>query len=294
MDNRPDRKKSRQEVKTADQSAYDFLINRKIMETYNSDITVTVLGSGTCVPSLARSSCSVLAETGGSKILIDCGPGTMRRLLENGTEIFDISHLLLSHFHPDHTGELAAFLFANKYPDGNRRKRPLSIIGGKGISAFYAGLKKVFGSWIDLEPNRLNITELAGTKSDIKIDGIMLESVHVEHNEESLAFRITGNEGCSVVYSGDTDFCDSLIDIARCTDLFICESALPDELKVKGHLTPSVAGEIAARAKVKKLLLTHFYPECDKIDIELQCRKTYSGPLVLAVDLMKIYLAPTI
>jgi ribonuclease BN (tRNA processing enzyme) len=262
------------------------------MNIDKTDITLTILGSGTCVPSLERSSCSVLAETGESRNLIDCGPGTMRRLLENGTQIHDISHILLSHFHPDHTGELAAFLFANKYPDGRRRKNPLSIIGGKGMADFYAGLKNVYGCWIDLEQNRLNIIELPREKSAINLNDIMLESVHVEHNEESLAFRITGNSGHSFVYSGDTDYCESLINIARETDLFICESAMPDEFKVKGHLTPSAAGEIAALAKVKKLLLTHFYPECDKVDIETQCRKTYQGPLVIGKDLMKIYLAP--
>jgi ribonuclease BN (tRNA processing enzyme) len=251
-------------------------------------ITVTILGSGTSVPSLARSASSVLAETEKSKILIDCGPGTMRRLLENGTQIHEISHILLSHFHPDHTGELVSFLFANKYPDGKRRKIPLSIIGGKGMAGFYAGLKNVFGCWIDLEPNRLNIVELPREKSAINIDDIMLESVHVEHNEESLAFRITENGGRSFVYSGDTDSCSSLIDIARDADLLICESALPDELKVKGHLTPSAAGDIASKANVKKLILTHFYPECDKADIERQCRKTYHGPLILGKDLMKV------
>lgn len=260
------------------------------METDKTDITITILGSGTCVPSLVRSSCSVLAETAETKILIDCGPGTMRRLLENGTVIYDISHILLSHFHPDHTGELIPFLFANKYPDAMRRKKPLSLIAGKGLSDFYAGLKKVFGAWIDLAPNSINITELAGGKSVINVGDIMLESVPVEHNMESLAFRISTTTSCSFVYSGDTDFCESLIDIARGTDLFICESALPDELKVKGHLTPSAAGEIAARAKVKKLLLTHFYPECDKVDIEKQCRSTYQGPLILAEDLMKVCL----
>jgi ribonuclease BN (tRNA processing enzyme) len=262
------------------------------MKAYKTDITVTLLGTGTCVPSLERSSCSVLAETGESKILIDCGPGTMRRLLENGTELHEISHLLLSHFHPDHTGELVPFLFANKYPDGKKRKIPLSVIGGKGISDFYTGLTKVFGSWIDLEPNRLNIVELSPGKSGISLDDATLESVHVEHNEESLAFRITGGKRCSFVYSGDTDSCTSLVDIAGNTDLLICESALPDELKVKGHLTPSAAGDIASKANVKQLLLTHFYPECDKVDVEKQCRRTYQGPLILGKDLMRIYLAP--
>jgi len=260
------------------------------MKADKTDITVTILGSGTCVPSLERSSSSVLADSGESKILIDCGPGTMRRLLENGTQIYEISHLLLSHFHPDHTGELVPFLFANKYPDGKRRKIPLSIIGGKGMAGFYAGLKNVYGSWIDLEPNRLNILELSPEKSGISLDDATLESVHVEHNEESLAFRITGSGGCSFVYSGDTDCCDGLVEIARGADLLICESALPDELKVKGHLTPSAAGNIASKANVKKLILTHFYPECDKVDIERQCRKTYKGPLILGKDLMKVCL----
>jgi ribonuclease BN (tRNA processing enzyme) len=78
--------------------------------------------------------------------------------------------------------------------------------------------------------------------------------------------------------------------LARDTDLLICESAFPDQFKVKGHLTPSLAGEIASRANVGKLILTHFYPECDSVNIEKECRKTYSGPLILANDLLKIEL----
>lgn len=273
MDNSPDREKNRKEV-----TAFD-----------DKDISVTILGSGTCVPSLKRSSCSVLIETGKTKILIDCGSGAMRRLLENGTGIYDISHILLSHFHPDHTGELISFLFANKYPDGSKRKIPLSVIGGRGLSNFYAGLKAVFGHWIDIMPCVLNIIELDTNKNDIQLDDAILKYVSVEHNKESLAYKITGNKGCSVVYSGDTDFCDNLIEISYDADLLICESSLPDELKVKGHLTPSEAGGIAAKAKVHKLLLTHFYPECDKVDIKAQCRRTYSGELILAEDLMKIY-----
>lgn len=254
------------------------------------DITVTILGSGTCVPSLERSSCSVLVEIKGAKILIDCGPGTIRRLLENGTKIYDISHILLSHFHPDHTGELIPFLFSNKYPDASYRQIPLSIIAGIGLAEFYGGLKKVFGHWIDLAPNSLNMVEIYKNNHLEYFNDFILEVVSVEHNAESLAFKITGGKGTSLVYSGDTDYCENLINIAVNTNLLICESALPDELKVKGHLTPSEAGEIATKANVKQLLLTHFYPECDNNDIELQCRKTYSGPLFLARDLMKINL----
>jgi ribonuclease BN (tRNA processing enzyme) len=259
-----------------------------MISDYNK-LSVTILGSGTCVPSLKRSSCSSLMRTGGNILLFDSGVGTMRRLLEAGVEIFDVSFIFYSHFHPDHTGELAPFLFSNKYPDGSRRKKPLTLVAGNGFLKFYKNLKLVYGHWIELDTNLLNIIELDTTNYDKRrFDNFKVESIPVEHNPESIAYRITGSDGISVVYSGDTDFSDNLVMLSKDADLLICESALPDELKVKGHLTPSLAGEIAKRANVRKLVLTHFYPECDQADVEKECRKTYAGPLVLAEDLMKI------
>lgn len=259
------------------------------MISNDDKLSVTILGSGTCVPSLKRSSCSALMRTGDNILLFDSGVGTMRRLLEAGVEIFDVSFIFYSHFHPDHTGELAPFLFSNKYPDGSRRKKPLTLVAGNGFLKFYKHLKLVYGHWIELDTNLLNIVELDNTNHDMRrFDNFKVESIPVEHNPESIAYRITGSDGISVVYSGDTDFSDNLVILSKDADLLICESALPDELKVKGHLTPSLAGEIAKRANVRKLVLTHFYPECDQADVEKECRKTYSGPLVLAEDLIKI------
>ncbi len=254
---------------------------------YKTDMTVTLLGSGTCVPSLKRSSCSVLVDIHGTKLLLDSGPGTLRRMLRVDTTLWDVSHIFYSHFHPDHTSELVPFLFASKYPENTRRRHPLTLIAGSGFLGFFKRLQAVFGEWIDIGPGLLTIIELDNTQKDTRtFDDFRVESMPVAHREESLAYRITDAGGKSVVYSGDTDVCDSLAVIAKDADLFICESALPDALKAAGHLTPSHAGEIAAKADVGKLVLTHFYPECDTVDIEKECRKTYNGPLVLAEDLM--------
>lgn len=224
-------------------------------------------------------------------MLFDCGPGTMRRLLETGTKIFDISFIFFSHLHPDHTGELVSFLFATKYPEIERRQKPLTIVAGRGFSEFYSRLKNVYGEWIELNPGLVNIVEMDNKEKDsISFSDFTVKSIPVEHSDESIAYRITGSGGKSVVYSGDTDFSDNLVTLAKNADILICESALPDELKVAGHLTPSLAGLIARQANVKKLVLTHFYPECDHVDIEKQCSKTWYGPLVLAEDLMKIEL----
>ncbi len=250
---------------------------------------VTVLGSGTCVPSLKRSACSVLVESGEQKVLLDAGPGTMRRLLEAGVTIFDLSAVLFSHFHPDHTAELVPLLFSTKYPDGSRRKRPLRLVGGPGFSSFFERLKAAFGDWIELAPGLLEIAEIGADGRDrLRIGTLALETAATAHRPESIAFRLTDAAGRSVVYSGDTDYSESLVALARRADLFICESALPDELKTAGHLTPSGAGQIAARAEVGSLVLTHLYPECEDVDLVGQCRKSFGGSVVIAEDLMRL------
>lgn len=257
------------------------------MERADSDMTVTILGSGTCVPSLARSACSVLAATGESRLLLDCGPGTMRRLLEAGSGIEEISHLLLSHFHPDHSGELAPFLFASKYPDSRKRRHPLTLAAGKGFADFFRALKNVYGKWIDIGEQLKPIIEMDTEARDHRdFKDFQLTSMPVAHNPESLAYRLQSASGRTVVYSGDTGYTENLVQLACKADLLICESALPDSQRVAGHMTPSLAGRAAAKAGVGKLVLTHFYPECDRADISAECRRTYSGPLVLAEDLM--------
>ena len=250
---------------------------------------VTILGSGTCVPSLARSSCSVLLNVGGVNLLFDSGAGTIQRLLQAGVGIFDLSYLFLSHFHPDHSGEVASLFFSMKYSE--QRRRPLCFVGGRGLVQFYSGLKGVYGNWIDPGPDILKLIEMDNLDFDrIVFEDFTLVSAPVSHNPESIAYKVSDMNGKSFVYSGDTDFSENLISLAKDADLLICESAFPDDLKVPGHLTPSLAGKIATRANVKKLVLTHFYPECEGADIKGECRKTYSGPLVLAKDLMEMRL----
>jgi ribonuclease BN (tRNA processing enzyme) len=255
-------------------------------------VRVTILGSGTCVPSLRRSSCSVLAETGGAKLLFDMGPGTMRRLLEAGVTIGEISHLFFSHLHPDHTGELAGFLFASKYPRERRRRNRLRITAAEGFMDFYKRLKTVYGQWIELEEGIVDIFEMSATRPDyMQLDCADVHTFPLVHTENSIGYRLTMPDTTSVVYTGDTDYCKNAVRLAMNADLCICESALPDEMKVDGHLTPSLAGRIASEAQVRTLLLTHFYPECDDVDIEAQCRKTYNGRLLCARDLMRIEIA---
>jgi ribonuclease BN (tRNA processing enzyme) len=249
---------------------------------------VTILGSGTCVPRLDRSACAALVETQASKILLDLGSGTLRRLLHSGTSIFDLTHIFLSHFHPDHTAELVPLLFASKYPDASARSQVLHLLGGSGLKRFYKGLQSAYGDWIVLPQAQLALREIDTVVGEtIGFADFKLQARPVAHRPESLAVRITDAAGKTVTYSGDTDPCQALVEAARGADLFICEAATPDGRKVAGHMTPGLAGAMAAQAHAKRLVLTHLYPECDGVDIVKQAQETYKGTVVAAEDLMQ-------
>ncbi len=249
---------------------------------------LTILGSGTCVPSLERGTCSALLKVGESQLLFDSGAGTMRRLMEADSHIQNLTHILYSHLHPDHVGEFVPFLFSTKYPQHLARRTPFTVIAAKGFNQFYENLQKAFGDWIVLDNGLMEILEMDNTGPDSSSFGdFTLETRPMDHTDHSIGFRINSG-GKSFVYTGDTDVCQDLVDLAKGADLLLCECALPDNEKVTGHLTPSEAGDMATQAQVNRLVLTHFYPECDQVDITAQCRQTWSGPLDLAQDLMEI------
>ena len=248
---------------------------------------VTILGSGTCMPSLERSASGLLIETAKSKIVVDMGPGTMRRLLQAGVTVREVTHLFLTHFHPDHSGELVPFLFANKYGLYPPRNLPLTLAGGPGFKAFFAALFRVYGSWMDLEDRMGPVLEMSGSDLEEKaFEDFTLTASPMRHNPESVGFRVTDPRGTSVVCSGDTQTCAALQKLAQNAELAVFEASFSDQQKSGGHLTPSEAGAIAAAARVKRLVLTHFYPVFSPGQQEAECRKTWDGPLVLARDLL--------
>jgi len=244
-----------------------------------------ILGSGTGIPSLRRASPGLIIISDSTQILIDSGPGTLRKMLEVGITYQDPDLLLYSHLHPDHTADLVPTLFACKYGDLLREK-DLLCMGGPGFKTFFEKLEKLYGSWIEPQSYHLTIKEIS--KGAILYRDIKIFSKPMAHISESMGYRIEFKDGKSIAISGDTDYCQNIIDLGFKVDLLVLECSFPDGKKVEGHLTPSLAGRIGLESHCKKLLLTHLYPVCDQFDILNQCRKVYSGQIILAEDLMKI------
>ena len=244
---------------------------------------LTILGSGSAIPSLTRGSPGLLVEVAGFSLLFDGGAGTLPRLLKAGISVTELDRVFYTHLHPDHTGDLVPLLFALRNPVLQRTK-PLYLTGPKGFLAFYEGLTHLYGDWIAAKTYDLVLHETLNEATEA--EGLRVIPREVAHIQHSLCYRIESVEGKSLVFSGDTTYCDAMIEAAKGADLLVLECAAPDEQPMKVHLTPTEAGRIAALSGCRRLVLTHFYPMCEAYDLVTPCKKVFDGEVILAEDLM--------
>jgi ribonuclease BN (tRNA processing enzyme) len=244
---------------------------------------LTILGSGTCVPYHRRGSSSYALQLPKSTILLDCGNGATWKLGKVGINYLDIDHIFITHFHPDHTSDLIPFLFATRHSYGSRREKQLYLWGPSGFKGFFSALEEAYSDWI--VPEELIVNDIE--KNELQLEDFVLKAGHTLHTENSLAYRID-SEGKSLVYSGDTDYSESLVTLAENADILLIECSMPDELKAEGHLTPAGVTRIANESRAKKIVLTHLYPVCDERDILARMRNQVDADVVLAEDLLEI------
>ena len=241
-----------------------------------------ILGSGTGVPSLRRGSPAYAVQAAGRLLLLDLGSGACRALLRHDLNFSQVDLIALSHLHPDHIGDLVPFLFASHYALGYTRQEPFWLLAAKGFRDFHERLQAAFGQWVEAPPGLLQVQELNPEGPDFFAwEGLTIKSAPVHHIHGSIAYRVEA-AGRSLVYSGDTDVSESLVELARGADLLVLECANP--FKVPGHLTPLEAGVLAARAGVARLVLSHFYPPCDEVDVSALAAQEFQGEIFRAED----------
>ena len=244
-------------------------------------LTLVTVGTGTVAPSATRTGPAHWVERGDVRLLMDCGAGAIHRLAQFGLKWEKVTHVALTHFHPDHYGELPALLFALRH--ATKRVEPLVILGPAGTVRLLRSLADGFGDWL-LDPGYpIGILDVqAGEPFPLSPD-VMLEVHATPHTAESVALSVTAPEG-RVVYTGDTGPSEELASWARGCDLLLAECSLPDGQEVAGHLTPGTVGQLAASARPKRLVLTHLYPPTEEVDVGTLVGAHYRGPVAVAAD----------
>jgi ribonuclease BN (tRNA processing enzyme) len=271
-------------------------------------IALQVLGSGGPELQDKRASSSYLVwEDGQAKVLVDAGSGSALRFGESGATMSQLDVILFTHFHVDHSGDFPGLIKSSWFEE---RKRPLPIYGPPGNEFFPSTTEFVADFFGNTHGAFRYLSELLepGEQSDYKMiphdvvadsspkiffreGDLVASAVRVIHGGvPALAWRIELRDK-SIVFSGDTNGKgDALVHLAQNADLFVAHNAVPEGvtgLERRLHMPPSVIGEIAANAHVKKLVLSHrMLRTLGKEDQTLsEIHKHYSGPVEFANDL---------
>lgn len=241
---------------------------------------VVFLGTGTGVPVKTRGYAGIYVRVADEHLLLDAGPGSLKRLAELNVTYLDLDRIFLTHFHPDHCLDLVSILFAMRLPHP-ARARPLVIYGPSGLRRLYRRLETAFHRWITPRTYRLTLREVGETT--LRCPGYTVTTKRMRHSTETLGYRLHARAG-TVAYSGDTDYGRGIVELGRCADLLILECSMTDERKVAGHLTPTDCRRIAQETRCRHLALTHFYPVFEGYDIRRRVRRHFRGRVTLARD----------
>ena len=241
------------------------------------------VGTGTVAPSATRTAACHFVRRGEVRMLLDCGPGTLHRLAAFGLPWAEITHVALSHFHPDHFAELPMLVYALKYTTVPPRSEPLVVLGPPGVVRLVKALAQGYGAWL-LDPGFPILIMDVQPGEPFPLDAeLTLESFPVPHTAESVALGLTAPEG-RLVYTGDTGPSPELARWAKGCELLLAECSLPEGLAIDIHLTPEQAGDLAQEAGARRLVLTHFYPPVENSDPARAAASRFTGPVTAAVD----------
>lgn len=246
---------------------------------------MTVVGSGTLVPSGERSSPAHLVECGDVRILLDAGPGAVHGLARHGAAWWKISHVVFTHYHTDHFGDLPHLLFALKWASPAPRTRPLHVLGPPGLLDRMEALRCAHGDFIVRPGFELACEEVDREGSWGGGEASPSLRFHpVPHTESSVAVRVE-LAGRAVGYTGDTGPDNGLGAFLRGVDLLISECAYADPAPPGRHLSPASVADMAIAARPDVLVLTHMYPPLDPRSVPaLVTAAGYSGRVVSAAD----------
>lgn len=221
---------------------------------------LTVLGCGDAFASSGRFNTSFLLEQGDKKILVDCGASTLIRLKQLGISVLEINTIIISHFHGDHFGGLPFFVLSSQIE--HQRKGGFTIIGPQGIK------EKVYQLQEGLYPGTTGILDGLGVQfvefhdsEWINHEDLSIYARKVTHAPPSNPHGVKIKWADKTFsFSGDTEWNDSLIDLAKDSDAFVIECN-NYQLDSPGHLSYRNILERCKDFTARKLLLSHMGTE---------------------------------
>ncbi len=285
---------------------------------------IHLLGTGTPTPTPARFGSSYVIEVSGEYLMFDCGPAATHKLVQAGLWPTQIDYLFFSHHHFDHDVDYPCFLLC-RWDQSVGKENQLQVYGptltetiterilDEDIGAFAhdwkarinaPGSQQVYvnrGGTLPRKPPSVAVRDIGPgpvhSGKDWQVTAAIAE--HAQPWLDCLAYRLDSPDG-SVVFTGDTRPCESVVNLARNADVMLCmcwgDSDIMDAIG-EGRDTmcgTRGAAEMAQEAGVKRLVLVHTGPSlCEHGAMEKaigDVKKVYDGELVFGEELMTLEL----
>ena len=294
------------------------------------DFKVITLGTGAPPPEVGRFGPAVLVQVNGQNLLFDAGRGVMQRLYQYGLGAADVDMVFITHLHSDHTVGLPDLYLTGMLNGAfGLRTTPFKITGIEGTAQMMEYIKQAYSGDINIRMNdgemteeqtSIEATEFTGDGVVYERDGVTvtaIENFHGEAIDPSYGYRID-YDGRSVVISGDTKYCENIIEHSKGVDLLIHSVGMANEDLLKAgtplaekaqivlnhHTPPEDAASVFNQTQPKLAVFNHmvvvtiaanqFTPPTQQNVFDRTREAGYSGPLVIAKDLMIFEVGETI
>lgn len=238
---------------------------------------LTVLGCAGSFPGPEAACSAYLVEAEGFRLLLDFGTGSLSAL-QRYASLMAIDAILLTHLHGDHIYDACSYVVVRRYAPGAPFP-PIPVYAPSGAPERLAVAYDPEGAPLDdvytfygLQPGTFPIGPFTVT-----VD-------RVNHPVETYGVRVE-HGGTALAYSADTGVCDALVRLAQGVNVFLCEASYVDGAPHPPdlHLTGREAGEIATKAGVGRLVLTHLIAAWgSEARIHEAASLAYQGPVEIA------------
>jgi ribonuclease BN (tRNA processing enzyme) len=256
-------------------------------------VKIRVLGKSPSWQDVDGACSGYLIEDGDFHLLLDCGNGVFSKL-RRYCDYVDVDAVLISHLHADHFLDLVPFAYAltyaprqqpvpvDRWPGTDNPARP-ELHAPRGAGELF---RRVVGSWgnEDLIENAFDLHEYE-PDSTLELGDLRIRFREVPHFTETFAIEVASQNGSGrFTFGADCRPAEELIEFARDTDLLLIEATLPrpERTGIRGHLTPSEAGEHGRLAGARQLVITHISDELDETWAKREASESFGAPVSVA------------
>ncbi len=246
---------------------------------------LTVLGSNGTYPTAGRPASGYLVSGGDAVLWMDAGPGTFVALCGE-IDPYELSGVFLSHRHPDHCSDIFALYHALAYDRSRAGKvGPVPVLCPEGLAEALARFVDGSPTWW----STFDFVPLADGDS-ASIGSMQVSVARANHPPPTLSPRIEAG-GKVLAYTADTGPSEALESHAAGADMLLAEATLAgprDNGSIPYHMTGAEAGSMAARAGVRRLMLTHIAPYLDPGRSLMEAESEFDGEVSLAAPGVRV------